>query len=64
MDISAITQLIGSVGFPIACCLYMMVVNDKTIKQLTEAVNALTESLHIIMTKNDIVIHDMESDGK
>ena len=37
-----ITELISSVGFPIACCVYMMVNNNKTLKELTAAVNTLT----------------------
>ena len=60
MEIEFITQLIGSVGFPIACCIYMMVTNNKTIKELTAAVNSLTETMHIILTRNEIVIHDQK----
>ena len=29
MDIAAITQLIGSLGFPIACCIYLIYSNNK-----------------------------------
>ena len=30
MDMAAITQLIGSLGFPIACCIYLFYSNNKT----------------------------------
>lgn len=47
-DISVITQLIGSLGFPIVACGYMMVTNTKVVKENTEATNkmvALVEKL-------------------
>lgn len=40
-DISVISQLIGSLGFPIVCCGYMMITNNKTVKENTEATNKL-----------------------
>ena len=54
MDIGAITQLIGSLGFPIACCIALFWQNqkmsekhDEELKSITEAINnntlALTE---------------------
>ena len=49
MDFTEVTQLIGSYGFPIICCLYMVYSNNKTkkddndtIKQLSEIVNENT----------------------
>lgn len=46
IDYTVISQLIGSLGFPIVCCGYMMVTNNRTIKQLTEAVSALTVAIN------------------
>ena len=46
MDI--ITNLISTVGFPIACCIYMMVNNNKTLKELTAAVNTLTVTVQTL----------------
>lgn len=48
MEISVIQELISSVGFPIVCCVYMMVNNNKTLKQLTEAVNTLTTTVQTL----------------
>ena len=58
-----ITDLISSVGFPIACCIYMMVNNNKTLKELTAAVQTLTatvQTLHGVehheeRTKDDVI---------
>ena len=44
-----ITQLVGSLGFPIVCCGYMMITNNNTIKQLTEAVNSLTSAIGVLL---------------
>lgn len=43
LDINTLTQLIGSVGFPVVMCIYMMVVNNKAVSANTEATNALRE---------------------
>ena len=49
MDFAQITQLIGSYGFPIVCCIYMMYHNNKTAKENQDntatAIEKLTESL-------------------
>ena len=42
MDINAITQLIGSYGFPIICCAYMMTTFNKTIQSNTTALKELS----------------------
>lgn len=41
MDIATITQLIGSLGFPIVCCGYMMIKMNKTIEENTKVTNKL-----------------------
>ena len=41
MDVTVLTQLIGSLGFPIVCCGYMMFVMNKTLKENTTATNNL-----------------------
>lgn len=40
--------LIKDLGFPIVMCIYFMIINNKTIKQNTEAILSLKEYL---MTK-------------
>ena len=43
MDIQAISQLIGSVGFPIAACVVMFYQNSKLQQTLAELTNTLTQ---------------------
>jgi hypothetical protein len=45
MDISAITTLISSVGFPIACCIYLIYSNNKMAEKHTEEVEKLRETV-------------------
>ena len=51
MDV--LTPLISNVGFPIACCIYMMVVNNKTLKENTEATNKLISLIETFISKVD-----------
>lgn len=41
MDMNMITQLISSVGFPIACCIYLIYSNNKNNEKHTEEVEKL-----------------------
>ena len=52
MDITMITQLIGSLGFPVVCCGYMMIVNNKTIKENTAATNKMIGLLETIIKRD------------
>lgn len=48
MDVNAITQLIGSVGFPIAACCVMFLQNSKlqeTLKEISLTMQSLTEKI-------------------
>ena len=49
LDVTTLQTMIGSVGFPIAMCIYMAVANNKTIKQLTNAVNNLTRAVDVLI---------------
>lgn len=53
MDVTAISQLIGSVGFPIAACVVMWVQNDKLQKTLAD--------ISIAMQKMADEMDDIES---
>ena len=53
MDITAISQLIGSVGFPIAACIVMWFQNDKLQKTLAD--------ISIAMQKMADEMDDIES---
>ena len=41
MDMQAVTSLISSVGFPIACCIYLIYSNNKTAEKHAEEVEKL-----------------------
>lgn len=51
MDITSLTQLIGSLGFPIACCFYMMTTMNKTLQANTEATNSLRIVVEKMITR-------------
>lgn len=45
MDVATVTQLIGSLGFPIIACCALFYLYDKTLKEFTQANIALKEAL-------------------
>lgn len=53
MDVSTISQLIASVGFPIAMCIYLMLSNDKLREVIAENTMAITELKHMIEQLKD-----------
>lgn len=67
MDINGITQLIGSLGFPIVCCgalFWRMIKSDKQheeeTQKWTDAINELSKTLAVLTTK--IGVNDNDSD--
>ena len=46
MDVAAITQLISTVGFPIAVCAYLLYHQDKEEQQHREEMDKLSEALN------------------
>ena len=51
MELEQIVNLISSVGFPIACCLYMMLVNNKTVSKNTEATNKMISVMETVLAR-------------
>ena len=49
MELEVLMSAIGSVGFPIAMCIYMMYSNNKTIKELTDTINSNTTVMQQIL---------------
>lgn len=45
MDFSMITQLIGSLGFPIACCIYLIYSNNKANEAHKEEIDKLRQTV-------------------
>lgn len=46
MDISVISNMIGSLGFPIAACIYMAYVNAKQTEAHKEEMSKMTEAVN------------------
>ena len=45
MDIAAISQLIGSLGFPVVACIALFWLCSTTLKANTEAINGVTAAV-------------------
>ncbi len=45
MDVTTISQLIGSLGFPIACCIYLIYSNNKANEAHKEEIDKLRETV-------------------
>lgn len=61
MDVGTITNIIGSLGFPIAACIYMAYVNARQteahkeeMSKMTEAVNELKVAITSLVDKLNI----------
>ena len=54
INLNEITTLIGSLGFPIVACGYMMLVNTKTLKENTAATNKMVALMERFLDKLDI----------
>lgn len=62
MDISTITQIIGSLGFPIAACIAMFWQNTKLEKQHQEemkAINSVIADMQIALANNTNAINNL-----
>lgn len=46
MDVNSLTQLIGSLGFPIAMCVYLLWHQSKADEKHAEEMNKITEALN------------------
>lgn len=51
MDVSEVTNAIGSVGFPIVACGALFWMINTTMKELTGAITELTKSIQAIAQK-------------
>ena len=57
MDVNAITSLIGSLGFPIFVCIYMIMNNNKQ----QEESNILLTKLTDMVEQNTLVMNNLKS---
>lgn len=46
-----IINIISNVGFPIACCVYMMTHNTKVVKENTDALNSMKSLIETLISK-------------
>lgn len=67
MDITAVTQLIGSIGFPIVCCMIMFKQSneenkrhDEETKGFMEAINNNTLVITQLKDKLEEISHDRD----
>ena len=51
LNVDSIITLIGSVGFPIAMCLYMTVTFNKTLENLDDRILALSTRIDVLIDK-------------
>jgi len=45
MDFSSITNIVSTVGFPIACCIYLIYTNNKTAEKHADEVEKLRQTV-------------------
>lgn len=52
MEYQELINLISNIGFPIACCVYMMVHNTKIVKENTETLKQLKTVIETFTHQN------------
>lgn len=62
MDVSALTQLVGSLGFPIVACIALYIRMNKQDEMHKEEMNKLTESLNNNTVALNRLVDKMEGD--
>ena len=63
MDISAIAQLISTIGFPIAMCIYLLIYIKSFDEKYCEQLNNMTKAIEnntLTITKLMAMIDDLE----
>lgn len=56
MDISTISQFVGSLGFPIVCCYFMYKYINTTMKDFTDTMSENTKMLTKLYERLDVLI--------
>ena len=51
--LDSLVQLVGSVGFPIAACAYMMIKMNKTVEDNTKVTTKLCNLIGLLLSKNE-----------
>ena len=64
MDITEITQLISSVGFPIVACMAMFYMNNKTLTELKDTIQNNTTVMELILQKIGVDVNVKDKSDK
>lgn len=67
MDVNAITQLIGSVGFPIVMCFYMAYLLKETEEKHKEEMDSVKDALNnntLILTELKALLTEKKKEGE
>ena len=64
MDITEITQLISSVGFPIVACMAMFYMNNKTLTELKDTIQNNTTVIELILQKIGVDVNVKDKSDK
>ena len=64
MDITEITQLISSVGFPIVACMAMFYMNNKTLTELKDTIQNNTSVMELILQKIGVDVNVKDKSDK
>lgn len=64
MDITEITQLVSSVGFPIVACMAMFYMNNKTLTELKDTIQNNTTVMELILQKIGVDVNVKNNSDK
>lgn len=64
MDVTEITQLISSVGFPIVACMAMFYMNNKTLTELKDTIQNNTTVMELILQKIGVDVNVKDKSDK
>lgn len=64
MDITEVTQLISSVGFPIVACMAMFYMNNKTLTELKDTIQNNTTVMELILQKIGVDVNVKDKSDK
>ena len=64
MNITEVTQLISSVGFPIVACMAMFYMNNKTLTELKDTIQNNTTVMELILQKIGVDVNVKDKSDK
>ena len=62
MDVNTIFNLIGNIGFPIICVVFMWKYISTTLKEFSDKMEQHTVTLEKLCTKLDMIVEGKEND--